>query len=231
MFDPLINWSTHIKYLKKKLRTSFAVIKRISPFIPAENHKSLYHTLFESHLSYCISTWGVARRRLIDEIFTVQKSAIRYLFGDYDSFLDKFNTAARTRPFHEQRLGASFYEKEHTKPLFNKHRILTVHNLYKYMAVNEIGKLIATKSPRALYESIQLSNRNEENRIVSKSTSQKESTFHAVSTYWNIFIKKLSIPHPNSIVLSLLKYKLKRYLLDMQLDGDPDSWESVNTDI
>ena len=111
MLDPLINWNIQIQHLKKKLRTSFAVIKRISPFVPAISHKSLYHTLFESHLSYCISAWGMASKRYIDEIFTIQKTAIRYLFGDYDSFLDKFFTAARTRPYDEQQLGISFYQK------------------------------------------------------------------------------------------------------------------------
>ena len=198
MLDPLINWNIQIQHLKKKLRTYFAVIKRISPFVPAINHKSLYHTLFESHLSYCISAWGMASNRYINEIFTIQKTAIRYLFGDYDSFLDKFCTAARTRPYDEQQLGISFYQKEHKKPLFSKHKILTVYNLCKYMAVNQIGKIITTKSPTALYDSIKLSPCNVENLIL-KSSSQKESCFHTVSTYWNSLIKRLSIPNPNII--------------------------------
>ena len=126
MLDPLNNSNIQIQQLRKKLRTSFAVIKGISPFVPTINHKSLYHTLFESHLSYCISALGMASKGYIDDIFTIQKIAIRYLFGDYDSFLDKFCTAARSRPYDEQQLGISFYQKEHTKPLFNKHKILTV---------------------------------------------------------------------------------------------------------
>ena len=107
----------------------------------------------------------MASKRHINEIITIQKTAIRYLFGDYDSFLDKFCTAACTRPYDEQQLGISFYQKEHTKPLFNKHKILTVYNLCKYMAVNQIGKIITTKSPTALYDSIKLSPRNDENRF------------------------------------------------------------------
>ena len=137
-------------------------------------------------MSYCISVWGMASKRYIDEIFTIQKTAIRYLFGDYDSFLDKFCTAARTRPYDEQQLGISFYQKEHTKPLFSKHEILTVYNLCKYIAVSQIGKIITTKSLTALYDSITLSPRNDENLIL-KSSSQKESCFHTVSTYWNSF--------------------------------------------
>ena len=96
IFDPLLDWSAHISYLKKKLRTSFAIIKRISPYIPSTNYKCIYHTLFESHLSYCISTWGGAKKKLIDQIFVTQKIAIRYLFGNYEKFLEKFSTAAHT---------------------------------------------------------------------------------------------------------------------------------------
>ena len=38
-------------------------------------------------------------------------------------------SAARTRSFDDQKLGPDFFEKEHTKPLFNVNKILTVHNL------------------------------------------------------------------------------------------------------
>ena len=143
IFDPLLQWSTHIQYLKKKIGTSFAIIKHISPYIPTANFKNIYHTLFESHLSYCISTWGGAKKKLVDQVFITQKIAIRYhyLFGNYEKFLDKFSTSARTRPYGEQQLGASFYRKEHIKPLFNNQKILTVYNLYIYMTFNEVCKL------------------------------------------------------------------------------------------
>ena len=128
-------------------KVSFAKIKPICPYIPAENYKNIYHTLFESHLSYCISVWGGARKKLIEKVFVLQKSAVRYLFGDYDSFIEKFKTAARTRAFGEQYLGPSFYCKEHTKPVFIENNLLTVHNLFKYMAINELAKLSCVSSP------------------------------------------------------------------------------------
>ena len=42
-FDSLQNWSTHIQTLRKKLISCFAVIKRISTFIPRENYKNSNH--------------------------------------------------------------------------------------------------------------------------------------------------------------------------------------------
>ena len=127
IFDPLLNWNAHIKHLKSKLKTSFAIIKRISPYVTSNNHKQIYHTLFESHLTYCIPIWGGAKKKLIDQIFTLQKLAVRYLFGDNEKFFEKFNTAARTRPLDEQRLGHDYFCKEHKKPLFNEKKLCIIY--------------------------------------------------------------------------------------------------------
>ena len=62
--DNKLSWDTHITYLAKKLRAMVAVINRISSYIQPKNYKTLYHTLFESHLSYCISVWeGVSDKK------------------------------------------------------------------------------------------------------------------------------------------------------------------------
>ena len=228
-FDTKLNWNAHITQVQKKLKIAFATIKRISEYIPFTNHKSIYHTLFESHLSYCVSVWGGAKKKSIYKIFTLQKRAIRFLFGDYDSFIDKFCTSARTRPFGHQFLGKSFYCKEHTKPIFTKHNLLTMGNLYKYTALNEIGKIIQNQTPTALYESIALSKRRNENMIIlgSKIIPHNQS-FYTSCSNWNNLIRKLDIPNPHNIVPCILKYKLKRYLLQTQSDGDTEIWNADN---
>ena len=99
--DNKLSWDTHITYLAKKLIAMVAVINRISPYIQPENYKTLYHTLFESHLSYCISVWGGVPGKKTDALFRIQKKCLQILFGDREAFLDKFCTAARTRPFGE----------------------------------------------------------------------------------------------------------------------------------
>ena len=97
------------------------------------------------------------------------------------------------------------------------------------MAVNQICKIITTKSPTALYDSITPSPCNDEN-LISKTSSQKESCFHTVSTYWNSLIKRLSIPNPNIIVIPMLKQKLKKFLLNRQEIGNPSNWLQENND-
>ena len=143
-------------------------------------------------------------------------------------FLEKFCTAARTRPYGHQKLGVDFYRREHTKPFFNKHKILTVHNLYKYMSMNEIAKVLQSRTPNVLYENIILSSRNNGNLIILNSNSEKESCYHTVSTYWNVFIKKINIPNLENIVIPVLKRKLKKFLLFVQAEGDPEEWEPRN---
>ena len=44
------------------------------------------------------------------------------------------------------------YNDEHTKPLFNSHKILTVHNLYVYHTLLETYKTLKFRSPYCIFE-------------------------------------------------------------------------------
>ena len=225
----MLNWSTHIQALRKKLISCFAVIKCISTFIPRENYKDIYHTLFESHLSYCISVRGGANKSLMNKLFTVQKRCIRYLFGDYTAYKDKFCTSTRTRPFGERRLGCEFYCKENTKPLFTRHKIITVHNLHKYMTVNELSKIIYSKAPSIIYYNIKMSTRNNRNLIILPKNQLARNQFQYISShYWNMLIKDLKIPESHNIVIEVLKHKLKAHLLEVQKSGEELQWNENN---
>ena len=114
-----LSWSPHIEYLTEKLRSAAAMLSRIRHWIPAEHYLKLYHALFESHLIYGITVWGGVSKTKMDKIFTIQKHCVRILFGDYVAYKDKFCTCARTRTRENQKLGAEFFSREHTKPLFN----------------------------------------------------------------------------------------------------------------
>ena len=100
---------SHIKYLKRKLNYSVSTLYRIMDSIPKELYRDLYYTLFESHLSYCISVWGGAAQYRIASLWTIQKQCVRILFGDREAFCDKFNTCARARPYDQQTLDNKFY--------------------------------------------------------------------------------------------------------------------------
>ena len=58
IIDENLKWDVHTKYLNSKLKCEIGKLNRIKKCIPKIAYKELYHTLFESHLSYGISAWG-----------------------------------------------------------------------------------------------------------------------------------------------------------------------------
>ena len=219
-------WNAHIKLLVKKLKTSIATIKRITANIPKGCLKSVYHTLFESHLIYGISVWGNTSQANIDKLFRLQKRCIRIIFDDREKFLDEFCTAARTQVFGSQSLGASFYSKEHTKPLFTDNSILTVHNLYTYLSCTEFMKIVKFQTPSSIASKITLSIRNK-GILVSLPVKNRHFLYNA-SIIWNLSINKIGVPSVHEISPCVFKAKLKRFLLANQFSGNKENWTDNN---
>ena len=186
--------------------------------------KDLYHTLFESHLRYGITVWGGVSTNKLLPLFVIQKRCIRIMFGDREMYLDKFKTAARTRPFDEQKLGAKFYTKEHTKPIFNKLELLTVHNLYLYHCLVEVFKILKFRTPISLYSQFNRSCRKE-TLLISPEFSQ---SFTYRSTFqWNIIRNKLIIDD-FAHKLNTYKASVLKLLMNTQNSGKFDEWTDQN---
>ena len=226
--DSKLSWIPHINNLHKKLKSASGIIRKIRHYIPKAQHKSIYHTLFESHMTYGISVWGGIAKTHLDKLFRTQKHCIRLLFGDSESYLSKFNkTAAMTQMDGGMTSDVAFYCKEHTKPLFEQYGILTVHNIYKYHTSLEMLKILKHRTPILMYEKFKLSKRNNENRIILESYSN-QFLFNG-SQIWNSAMKAIA---PNlaisNIVISIFKTKLKNYLLKIQSSLDPIEWLPQN---
>ena len=223
--DRHLTWQAHIETLHKKLKSATGILRRIRSNIPKECYKTLYHTLFESHLTYCITVFGNARSHLMNKLFVTQKHCLRILFGNLEAYLEKFNTSCRTRPLESQRLDYKFYSREHTKPLFKDKDIMTVHNLYIYHICLETLKIIRNRSPNSLYSVITLSTRNSGNLMIytkdiSNFTEQRLTVWNKCV---NSIIKHIPIPF---IKLSSFKFFIKRQILSMQCSHDPIEWYS-----
>ncbi len=120
-------------------------------YVPQETRNDLYHTLFESHLTYSISSWGEISASKMESIHRIQKKVLRILFGDLDAYKAKFMTSARTRPIEQQILGEEFFRREHTKPIFKSQNILSVNNLYSLSCFMETFKILKFHSPISLF--------------------------------------------------------------------------------
>ena len=222
--DDKLSWQPHINYLNTKLKCEIGKLNAIRNQIPPELYKNLYHTLFESHLSYGISAWGGISNTSIEPLFITQKKCIRVMFGDRKAYLEKFNTCARARSYENRMLGREFYKKEASKPLFNEHNILTVHNLYKYHCLLEMFKVIKLRTPMSMYE---LFNRSKirDDKLVSLTPSL---LFNYQSTNLWIKCRKSNVDFTTSI--QSVKNKLKKSLLVNQSNYGPD-WHNFNFSI
>ena len=98
LMDDELSWKPHIKALNCKLKSACGRIYRIKNCLPPQLYKQIYHTLFESHLTFAISVWGGVSHRTIEPIFITQKRCVRMLFGDTEAYQNKLKTCARIRP-------------------------------------------------------------------------------------------------------------------------------------
>ena len=187
-------------------------------------HKSIYHTLFESHLTYGITVWGGVPNSILKPLVTLQKQCIRMLFGDKAAYLDKFTTCARSREIGNQMLGDKFFTKEHTKPLFNEHKILILKHLYYYHMALTTYKILNTRIPISLYSCFTLSTRKE---TLLLTTFPSHNFLYNACSIWNTIRELLHIQE-FGIKISEIKTKLKKLLFTKQNLGDQIEWSEEN---
>jgi hypothetical protein len=223
IIDDKLSWGPHIASLNRKLRSICGRVYRIQKFLPQPLHKQLYHSLFESHLGFAISVWGGVSNNQLKPLFVTQKQCIRILFGDHESFADKFKTCARARPIDSQRLGSEFHKKEATKPLFTKQKLLAVENLYKHRCLLEFFKIMKYRVPISMYDLFVRSDRKETYMIT---PSPSHHFTYKSSWLWNEFRKIIGTLDFSSPV-SAIKNLLTKSLLENQ-GRYGDEWCNLN---
>ena len=220
IIDDKLSWVPHIKYLALKLKCCAGQLSRIRECVPEKLHKTLYHTLFESHLTYGISVWGGVSANKLKPLFITQKKCMRILFGNKDEFIE------RSKSFHTENTTTDpkVYIKEHTKPLFNKNNILTVQNLYFYFLLFETFKILKYRTPISLFSLYTTSNRKDTMLIFPK---HSQNFMYKSAYYWNIVRSKFQV---FEVSFSIAKFKtlLKTHLLENQKKLENDEWSTEN---
>ena len=77
-----MSWEPHVTALRCKLSYASTTPYKIRDSVPDNLHQDLYHTLFESNLTYSISVWGGANKSVMAKAWTAQKHCVRTLFGN-----------------------------------------------------------------------------------------------------------------------------------------------------
>ena len=206
-------------------------LNRIKDSVPQKHHKDLYYTLFESHISYCISVWGGVAPRKLNPLFIAQKSCIRIMFGNY-SLSEKYKTCARSRPLGKQFLGPEFYCKEHTKPLFKELELMTIYNLYTYSTFMELLKILKFRLPYSLFMAFDLSSRHDratrhKNTYINVSSKPSTNFTYKAAIQWNALRTKLGILDFD-VSVNTVKHDLKSMILSNQTSGIPTEWNDQN---
>ena len=102
--DNKLNWKAHIAHICNKVSKAIAILRFVRYCYPKNILKMIYMSLIYSHINYCNLIWGAAEVGIIEPLFILQKKSIRII--------------------------TKSYYLEHTAPLFESLKLLTVYQVY-----------------------------------------------------------------------------------------------------
>ena len=78
--DQRLSWFAQYKSLNSKLSRAVYILNRVKNILPSECMKTLYYSLFHSHLAYGLLLWGPnMSAELFNKVFLKQKKIIRII--------------------------------------------------------------------------------------------------------------------------------------------------------
>ena len=80
VLDDKFSWEGHVKHICKKLASANFAINSTKHFMPLQIRKTLYHTIFESHINFGILLLGCAKSKILKKVENLQKKCIRNVF-------------------------------------------------------------------------------------------------------------------------------------------------------
>ena len=79
LIDEHLSWKHHINELIIKLNRSNSLLSKIRHYVKESTLRSLYFSLFSSHMSYCCQIWGQSGSYHLNKILSIQRSALRII--------------------------------------------------------------------------------------------------------------------------------------------------------
>ena len=161
-----------------------------------------------------------------------------------------YETCARARTYQDH-ISKKSYVLEHTKPLFSKHNILSIYNLYTYHTFLDVFKILKMHIPVSLHYLFKQGQRDTNFLLhppdVDLDISKRNFVFNSC-TIWNkligVLLEKnvLTCLRGDKYVIIIgstqnsdlcatipfVKNKLKAYLLNKQSSGEATEWVPEN---
>ena len=74
-----LTWETHFKNLIPKLNRAIGLLSKVRHYTPKFLLKTIYYSLFHSHLIYASQIWGQTKTKLFQEVVKLQNKVIRII--------------------------------------------------------------------------------------------------------------------------------------------------------
>ena len=74
-----LSWDTHINTLLKKLNRAIAILSKIRHYTPKWLLRTIYYSIFNSHMIYGCQIWALRHTSLVTKITKLQEKAMRII--------------------------------------------------------------------------------------------------------------------------------------------------------
>jgi len=78
-----LSWDKHVSNVCCKLGHGFQILPRLRRIVPINDMISIYKTITQPHIDYCITIWGYALKSQIQRVERLQNTIFRLITGDY----------------------------------------------------------------------------------------------------------------------------------------------------
>lgn len=103
-FQKNLSWDIQINHIATQVAKVVGILAKFKFYLPTAVKLHIYNALFLSNLNYCCLVWGTTTLMNLNQLYMLQKKALRHI--------------------------ACAEKTAHTKPLYIKYNITSVHNLY-----------------------------------------------------------------------------------------------------
>jgi hypothetical protein len=124
--DEYLSFNAHVSQLCAKISKSLFCLNRLKNIVTSEALRTLYFAMIHSNIAYCINVYGCANDSTLKPLILKQKQAIRVVSN------------------------AGY--RDHTAPLFAKHKILTVKELIYFCKAKFMHSYMFGRLPPSFYE-------------------------------------------------------------------------------
>ena len=225
MIDSRLTWSQHINLLATKISRNAGILYKLKNFVPDSVLKMIYNSFIQSHMNYCSSVWGLGSNNSISKLFIAQKKAIRAIENKFNVF------------FYDKTTGNT---PCHTKSIFNRNKVLTIHNLITKNCLMQLHKVYLNVTPTSISSLFKIINLNQPrrdplffeipySRLKSSDnliTHKGPKMYNKIANSYNNNLSNEELPLQRKFANSF-KASLNSYLLKIQCLGD-ETWNSEN---